>query len=358
MCPTSYAVDYTIDTDIFSVDVSRPTVDNNHAYVEVLQRVYVEEWSTYGYFTTVYAFSSKAFTDSNREESIDTVDPMLTLNVDKKGTLTFNSYGDTSIYYVGLLSEYRADTSAYYYNNGYNRFTFSIPTGYEIVGFHAYGFDDVTWTLSSFQEFTVLYDDEASTFHKLSELYLLISSFEPYFDINNDYLLSILNSSLSIDSKLSQIISYYAEIKPLLVSIDDNIDVIRVTVAGIEGLLSSILAYVEDIDLVCWFINGELQAVNSNLLEILNALNLEGESNLTSPDTSNNDKYYDMEQSLLDNSGVDVNNAVQVEIDQNALVVIWDMVEDLYNTHPQVFGLVITVLSLSIIALILGRGKS
>lgn len=360
MCPTfAYAVDYTTESDVYSLNIARPIVDEHHAYAEFLMRVWVPEWNDWGYFPYVVTFSVSEYL-SNNSGSTDIVDPLMVLNIVNSSKYYQVAAGtQANDYYVGCVGEFMNGTYRYFpLSSSSGQLDLRVNHGYQVVGFRAYGFDDVTYDLAVNENFTILYNDEAPIYYKLTELYLLISSFEKYIEIDTDYLNSIMNSSATTVDKLEELITYYVEILPLLRDINTNVSEINEYIKSIESLLSTILMYVEEIDLICWFINGELQTVNSTLLDILEALNLKGESNLTSPDTSNNDKYYDMEQSLLDNSGVDVNNAVNVEIDQNALVVIWDMVQSLYDTHPQVFGLVITVLSLSIIALILGRGKS
>lgn len=96
--------------------------------------------------------------------------------------------------------------------------------------------------------------------------------------------------------------------------------------------------------------------ISSLLTRILNALNAKGEVEQTTVDSSNVDEYLDIEQSLVDNSEAEsALNEFDISIDGQAYSFIWEFITNCFNSHPEVFGLVITILTLGIIALILNR---
>lgn len=99
--------------------------------------------------------------------------------------------------------------------------------------------------------------------------------------------------------------------------------------------------------------------IDMDLLEIIDRLDrlleMQGNVEQTTVDNSNIDNALDIENSLLDNSNVDVSDVVNVEVNQNAMTVIWELVEKFLNSHGKVFGMVLTVLSLGLVAMVLGR---
>lgn len=96
--------------------------------------------------------------------------------------------------------------------------------------------------------------------------------------------------------------------------------------------------------------------ITSRLDKIYNLLNKKGEVEQTTVDTSKLDQFADVEQSLLNNE--EANSAIgdmDISIDGQAYSFIWDLVTKILNSHPEVFGLVITILTLGFIALLLNR---
>lgn len=97
-------------------------------------------------------------------------------------------------------------------------------------------------------------------------------------------------------------------------------------------------------------------AITSRLDKIYQLLNKKGETEQTTVDSSKVDEYLDIEQSLLHNDEAEsALNEFDISIDGQAYSFIWDFITDCFNSHPEVFGLVITILTLGIIALILNR---
>ncbi len=142
----------------------------------------------------------------------------------------------------------------------------------------------------------------------------------------------------------------------------DNVEIL----AEMAELLSECQDIRNILDMICnyltvdqfyllWELDYELMDINDKLDTIIEILRSSGESNLTSPDSSNVDDYYEIEQGLINRSDVDVSNVVNVQIDQNAMSFTWNLLDAIMNSNGKVFGLTLTVLSLGIIALILGR---
>ena len=141
----------------------------------------------------------------------------------------------------------------------------------------------------------------------------------------------------------------------------DGVDFDRTTPEG--KILAALLDLVTDIaddvadiyDYLRRTLNPKIANIELYLKNIRDYLKETVSHNLTSPDTSNMDGYIDTENSLLDNSNVDLSDVVKVEVNQNALTVIWDLVQGVFDQSGKVFGMVLTVLSLGLVAMVLGR---
>ncbi len=99
-----------------------------------------------------------------------------------------------------------------------------------------------------------------------------------------------------------------------------------------------------------------ISAITFRLDSIFRILQKKGEVEQTTVDTSKLDQFADVEQSLLNNE--EANSAIgdmNISIDGQAYSFIWDLVTKILNSHPEVFGLVITILTLGFIALLLNR---
>ena len=133
-----------------------------------------------------------------------------------------------------------------------------------------------------------------------------------------------------------------SEMNIVLANIDSEVELIN-------SRVYSIMSYIRR-DIV-----PDVEEIRERLNAILDLLNQNVSNNLTSPDTSDLDGYLDAENSLLNNSNVDVSDVVKVEVNQNALTVIWDLVQGVFDQSGKVFGMVLTVLSLGLVAMVLGR---
>lgn len=351
MCPTfAHASD-----NVYHVEMSPPSYGDNHGYIELLYK-----HTTGGFYlarTLCWSAQHLLTTDSDLVADVsEEVAVSLTLDFSSgKVSLSFNSVNDTQQHAVTFMSLWSDGLYGVSVKTFADRYVYEDSfAGFEIVGYRVYG----TYTSINdgqngglFNDFTIMYDDTAPIYNQLLEVVSLITQLAEYDETIIEKLDLILSDTSDINSQMADILGCLNDILTDLDFIIDNTD-------EIEYWLYECWVVLQDVRDYTWSVYLELHKANKKLDQIIELLNSSGESDLTSPDTSNLDNYYEMEQSLLDNSNVDVSSAVKVEIDQNALVVIWDMVQKCLDTHPQVFGLVITVLSLSIIALILGRGKS
>lgn len=80
-------------------------------------------------------------------------------------------------------------------------------------------------------------------------------------------------------------------------------------------------------------------------------------------DLTNDDKvddapikdYEEKEDAIIDTDTLDKINDIQIAIDSNSNLFIWNLVDNILNTHSLVFGMFIAILSLGLIKLILNR---
>ncbi len=270
---------------------------------------------------------------------------------------------------------------------------FAFNSSYTITGLDFHGNWDYSWLAPS---------DGIDTFEyffaqdKYDYVFLLsmVNALQGIYDQDTEQLekiKQIYTSSTNIESILNQLLTAYSDDLAQIVA--DNKAILEAMkqqlldndeiIAKLNSLidihnkvlteLNNISKDVDDINYrlfemfeqwnpLFWEFYGYLDAiwlsvddVESKLDRIIELLSEEGESDLTKPDTSEMDGYIDAENSLLDNSNVNVSDVVQVEVNQNALTVIWELVEKVLNSHAKIFGAVLTVLSLGIVCMVLGR---
>ncbi len=208
---------------------------------------------------------------------------------------------------------------------------------------------------------------------KYEYLYLLsiVNVLTEYFELSGsdkELLQSILESNQSIESILSEVqIKFGQKLDLILLDNDD----IRKNLASIlqestnsrrilENIYDEVVAYLSLIDsdlLEIWScvdqLEGNTDMIESLLQQILDALNVKGESQYSEVDRSQLDQYYEDESRLM--SRVDVSAAMNINIDQNALAFCWNTVENILNSNGKILTAVFVVLSVGIIALFLGR---
>lgn len=366
MCPIpAYAA---ADT-YYSIACDKPTVTEYSGYVELLF-----EHKTSGYrFVTVLSWFFTPISKSS--DSVFTDRPLFHIvRNQSQFRLGIESaegvYGNLSLMSCDTgsqigLSNYTVydDESVFYHNVTYS-------TDYNLVGMHYYG-DFVSVSDSSVlgnAEFYVTYAEDSVISYGLNQvisaLYSLIAVTNS--DAYKTQLDTIISNLNSFEGSFEEFEAYYktqmGELLSLTNSVLGKLDTIIQntgdTVAILEamsGTLIQLEMYATEIWYEMFNQTAELQALNQKLQTIIEILQSKGESDLTQPDTSNLDGYYDVEQSLLDDSNVDPSQVLNIELNENALSAIWNLVDRVLNVNPKVFGAVIIILALGILALILGR---
>ena len=267
--------------------------------------------------------------------------------------------------YFGVM-EIPDDEATYYYN-------FTLGSNYKLVGMHYYGdFQNLQiGNALDNDEFYVVYGSDVVVTYGLNQLisgmYALIEATgqETY----KDELDSIISSLNSIDSSVdgfreeynlhyTQMLSWFRHFLTNLESLVENTDELEGKLDDLYSILENIYFSVFNIEMWMPDIVMLLGDIDSKLLNIIQLLSVKSDipdEKLTQPDNSDMDNYYEIENGLINGDSADVGNAVNVQINQNAMTVIWNLVERALNSHSKIIGMVLTILSLGIIALILGR---
>lgn len=140
-----------------------------------------------------------------------------------------------------------------------------------------------------------------------------------------------------------------------LSSIYESLNMIYEECGSISSMLADFIYYYWQ-NFQYYEFPSHIVSITSRLDNIYKLLNNQGEVEQTTVDTSKLDQFADIEQSLIHND--EANSAIgdmNISIDGQAYSFIWDFVTDIFNSHPEVFGLVITILTLGFIALLLNR---
>lgn len=153
------------------------------------------------------------------------------------------------------------------------------------------------------------------------------------------YLKNIYNSVDTVETKLQSLVTS-------LEAVDSNTD-------EIEGLLRTCNSYLSSI-------KTELEEQTTWLEKIYDAivefLGLEGEEEMEDVEQDDMDNMLQVEGELLGGaSSSDLENNLTVTIDSYSSSFIWDTINSLVTSNSVVFGGFISILSLGIVALILGR---
>lgn len=356
----AFAVDIS-DTYTYSFPWAQPSADENHYYVELLVQ------NSSGWTSVVgLQFICVPFVEDNSDVITENLRVSFSVDPDGIAEFTFGSPSDGDTYLVRQVEYWASGSIAYkapfavnQSSTGIVTITWDRSSLYDIIGFHAYGdFYQINnyFTSSSAQtQFTCLYAEDASIYNELLQVNDVLAQLAQYDETIVDRLNSILSEVTDISDAADDIVSLLGDVLLDLDTLITNTDELEYWLNSIYGVLYDSYFLLVTIDENLLYSYWELESINEKLQTIIDILNSKGESEYSEVDTSNVDDYYNAENSLLDNSNVDVSNVVNVEVDQSALTVIWDLVEETLNTHPQVFGMVLTILSLGIIALILGR---
>lgn len=366
MCPISV---YAAPEVYYSIASDKPTVTEYSGYVELL----FEHKTSGQRFVTVlgWFFTPSVNTSSDLYSVSDK--PILRLYRDSQ---FFRLGIQTESGVTGNMSFIMIDTSSQVVfnvlpipddnNESFQRVDYG--SSYSLIGMHYYGSFDMVTESGSDDEFYVTYGSDTVISYGLNQV---ISALYSIIELmpDTDYtsqLDDIISQLNSLDTSLE---SFHTDVKTVLnqlqsttIAILRNLETIVQNTDEVEGLLTDVFDILSfmyssllNIEYYVPYIFDELAHINSKLQQILNILNSKGESEYSEVDTSNLNNYYDSENSLLNDDNVDVSGAIDVQINQQAMSTIWDLVDRFLNVNPKVIGAVITILSLGILALILGR---
>lgn len=405
MCPISaFAV-----STVYAMPFSQPTVTPYSGYIECLWK----SSSSSSYFVSVHTWN---YTPLNNDDRVsDDNFPAISLTRNSSSLkLTLSRYYDNSGRYS--FSDMTSQDFVYYsslVNDAYpTRETLFSFSGYSLAGVHIYGSYDEFNDLNSYSDadFTVSYSSDSSTIHLLFELISSVDSLatvlnDPDYTQQLNSIITALNNIdysdelYSIEQSLGDITDFNAGLGQMLTAnlsrlvtlgnnmldelkkISGNTETIVSSLEVLSSCLDSMLDKLDDINqglvdifqfLETWIIdidnwlselywieldsNSKLYEIKDTLDAILNLLNKYSDVTFPSRDNSDLSEYFDIEHSLLDDSNIDVSEVFgDVTLNSNALQVIFGTFDDILNVHPKIIGFVILILSLGLVALILGR---
>lgn len=231
--------------------------------------------------------------------------------------------------------------------------------------------------------FTYRYADNNAFYKELSDINLYLASLLECSSLSSEAiqtlitntnniltkLTSIDNNTSSTNEKLTTTITNLNSIITHFVSLLDKVDYTNEQLDDIVLKFSELLDVSYSIsstldDFVYYYWEEfssytfplQISEICGRLDLILKALNRSGDSEQTTADTSNIDNYVDIEQSLVHNDEAQsAINDMDVSITGKAYSFIWNLITRILNSHPEVFGLVIAILTLGFIALLLNR---
>lgn len=348
----------------YNIPFSQPQVTEDSGYIEVLF-----ERPSDGYrYIRLFQWQTTVASDWTE---LDIPVPLF-LTINKNGYIQFKFEANPESIYYSVISIYdsRLQTDGHF-NVWQNLSDEGIVNRYldyddNVVSFNIYGSYaqlSSNMTDSYLPKFTVTYGSDTS----MTDIFnRLVDISEKLLQLHNDNVL--LRSDLEYIS--GQLNSFYEQMKSDFDLANKNIynianylyTIISQLNAFSDRIHSDLISVYTALDFLLQDFRSIMpyyEWIDQDLLEILDRLDrlleMQGNVEQTTVDNSNIDNALDIENSLLDNSNVDVSDVVNVEVNQNALTVIWDLVEKFLNSNGKVFGMVLTVLSLGLVAMILGR---
>ena len=160
------------------------------------------------------------------------------------------------------------------------------------------------------------------------------------------YLKNIYSSVDTVETKLQNLYNIANSQLSYLKEIDTNTDELESLMAVCNSLLEDIKTELEE--QTTW-----LEKIYNAIIEFLG---IEGEDSVEEMPDDDMNNMLEVEDELLGNASADdLANDLSVSIDTDSSNFIWDIINDLVTSNSAVFGGFISVLSLGVVALILGR---
>lgn len=391
MCPISASAAQ--PQSFYNFSCQKPEVTVNSGYFEIL---YSD--ADYGYFNpVVYSWSFTPTVSSDTPHSVSTE---LNIHLSRNSSdLTLSVITDGGCSGFLSLTVYYL-SGAVVFNNYYVTSTdatvVNIPaptSSSSIAGIHWYGSYNSIGNMNSYSEldFFITYGADSvittELTHVLTGIQLIIELLQNQTDIDYSsefsYILSALSSlnntssnfHTEFSSLMNQLLSLYnnslTDLKSIITNTEDmeywlsvlhdgNVAVFD-SVEDIKDFMYAFDTYLSEMrgmfDNLYWLqldSNGILYEINGKLDTIISLLQAFSDEDFTEFDDSILDDYLDSEESLLDDSNVST-DVFDVEINPDAMASVFDIFDTVLNVHPKIIGFIIAVLSLGLIALILGR---
>lgn len=369
----------------FSVSYNKPELTGNDFYVELL----LFNPTTRDYHVKVFYFNTVPHSNYTPDivllprYELRFFNDKLTVFCNYDAGLDF-SYFEVEIYDNNRVPRYESGL----YGDNDTTFSDSIlhtdyGDGYSCINYHIYGNvasykDNLTAVSGSPNtEFIVSYGETSSIYNTITALGILISEMsrndsEHYENMNQ--LKSIIESIYAQDTVTQQHISDLLSLIRImsadviliredlqkqyeeLLAQGESISEIVIQLNQVNSYLNSLLIATNEIrDYTAWIWESSLEIQNwcEQIYNILNS----GSDKEEPPtvDTSQFDNYYDVENELVGDGAADVEGAISVNMNNDAMSVIWNIVQRFVNSHEKVIGFILTILSFGLLALILGR---
>lgn len=304
--------------DSYHMPINEPTCGDNQGYILLL----VENISSG--VRSVHCLSwSMCYINVDSSEPLNSAEMNITVGSDNTIKFTALAFadGDISVGFCRSLNGtskrtiYWSDSSS----SGLLSYTYSIGSSYKCIGFQVYGNSSVLshpFGSSNNIPFYVTWGSDMEQVQKLTEIIA-----ELYVLAENDE---------TIISQLNELLGH---------------------AQTAEELLTSIKTYL-------YVNNSQNDTIISRLTEILKILRGSGESTFEEPSTESISDYNKAEDELV--SGAEDTSDIEqqiedFEIDADSSSLIWSIIQGYLSQNELVFGLVIGILCLGIIALILNR---
>lgn len=368
----------------FTVSIQKPEFDDNSVYIEFL----LYNPSTGDYHVKV--FTVYAHPEMNEMSSMyNTEAPTFIIDLYNDSFTIGHLPVDTVTFYCGAMEAYDNNKNTQYYNFTLSGTSISksyrhtdYGSGYFCISYHVYGayyqvYDHLDVSGSPNTEFRVLYAETASIYDTLfnigriaNQMYLQDNEILLKFnDIIAEFNQTQQGQALTmqqIEDVLSIIRIMSADVILIredlqkqyeeLLAQGESISEIVVQLNQVNSYLNSLLVATNEIrDYTAWIWESSLE-IQYYCEMIYNLLN-SGSDKEEPPtvDTSQFDNYYDVENELVGDGAEDVEGAISVDMNNNAMSVIWNIVQRFVNSHEKVIGFILTILSFGLLALILGR---
>lgn len=306
--------------------------------------------STQGYFNVIWSFANGTYNIdtyywsivpyySTTAEDLDISVSRMNINVKKDGIITFtpsigtNMVGMCTV--VGLGDGTNGLTARTMQNLQFTTstsFTIDYHNATDIYAYACYGnlgtvVDD--WgTGESHPTFTVLYGSDTYMVNQINLVHNQLASI----------LSALYSMNLDNNNRLDNLVKRCQEI------VTNTFD----TVSMLGQVRAAIAEYGYEIDKELEYIYDELTSLHEDLLA------MKGEESTEELPSEDVGDYLEKEDELIQDT-TDYEDDINFNVDLNSNSVVWSIIERFLNANSKVFGAFVGILSLGIVALILGR---